>query len=137
MIPSAIARPHAPHLRTAAFLLVAYGLLVVLNATAMQMAAEWRESADYTRAFLRCGVAVALAWGVMHRNVWAWRFAVGLSAFWSLAAALGLLLLAESGAWDRLPLPGWWIGFSAVSFALLAGAVAALLAPSTRAEFQR
>ncbi|HEX8395489.1 MAG TPA: hypothetical protein VF665_24270 [Longimicrobium sp.] len=102
----------------------------------MQISAGWDAGMAYPRALLRLVGTGLMAWGLLRRNVWAWRIAVAATAFWAFAGALSVLLLAESGSTDRLPLPGWWFGFVAASVLLLFAALAALLAPSTRAEFR-
>lgn len=132
--PSSSSSVEGP-VRVAAALLVLYGLLVLLNATVLQVAAGWQDVPDYARAVVRLLGMGLLAWGLMHRRRWAWWLSVGLASFWALMGGLAVGFLSLSDGWEALPHPTFSVGFMIVSLGLLLGAIRLLLSASTRAVF--
>ena len=135
MTGTPFSRADSSHVRMAALLLVDYGILLVLKSLGVQMSSDWL-SPGYTRSFTGLAVTAFLAWGLMRRSRWAWYLALAASALWIVDEGYGLLHLAWSGALVILP-STLYIGLGLLSMALLGGALAALLAPGTRAEFHR
>jgi hypothetical protein len=121
--------------RLAAALFVAYGVAVVLNATAVQGAAGWVGAGDFPRALIRLFGTGLIGWGLLHRARWAWWLGLILAAVWLVAGALAVLVL-EHGDVHWLP-PGGLQIFLVISLLCLGMAVALLLSPSARAVFRR
>ena len=121
--------------RLAAALFVAYGVAVVLNATAIQGAAGWVGPGDFPRALIRLFGTGLIGWGLLHRARWAWWLGLILAAVWLVAGALAVLVLEHGDVyWLR---PGGLQIFLVISLLCLGMAVALLLSPSARAVFRR
>ena len=135
----ASAPPPAP-LRRAIWFLGAYAILVLLNATALQVASDWVGAADYPRAWVRAlGVAV-LGVALWRRHRLAWWIAVALVSFWLATALVGLAGLAVGHSVaprDVLPFEPWFVSFALAVTVLLGGALHALLRPATRAALRQ
>lgn len=124
--------------RLAALLIVAYGVLVVLNAVVAQSGGEWGDPRSIPRALFRLAGCGLVVFGLLQARRWAWWAAVVLggseAAFWA-AMALGAVVLAwPAGVWDRMGistpvLVPVWAG-------LLAAAVALLLPRASRGAFR-
>jgi hypothetical protein len=121
-------------LRWAAIALAAYGLVVVVNATVLQAMNDWVGLAEYPRALIRpMGLALAV-WGLLRRARWAWWLGLMLALFWLVTSIFALVMFfsVRTPQADALLPPGFYVVLSA-TFALLGGATALLLAPSSRA----
>jgi hypothetical protein len=130
---SSEALPHS--VKLAAALFVAYGVAVVLNASAIQGAAAWVAAADFPRAIIRLLGTGLIAWGLLKRARWAWWLGLILAAVWLVAGALTVLVLERGDVhWLR---PSGFQTFLVVSLLCLGSAVALLLSPSARAVFRR
>lgn len=127
--------PGARIVRIAAVLFIAYGMMVVVNATVLQMLGGWQDAADYPRALARCAGVAAIAWGLWKTMRWAWWLATLLGGLWAFFAA-GVLLLTFV-----IPMPGLvlepreWIG-ALLTLILLGAAVVLLLSRDGRAAFR-
>jgi hypothetical protein len=121
--------------KLAAALFVAYGVAVVLNASAIQGAAGWVGAGDFPRALIRLFGAGLIGWGLLQRARWAWWLGLIFAAVWLVAGALAVLVL-ERGDVHWLPPSGLQI-FLVTSLLCLGLAVALLLSPSARAVFHR
>ncbi|HEX5830860.1 MAG TPA: hypothetical protein VFY16_07775 [Gemmatimonadaceae bacterium] len=128
-------RSAPPVVRIAATLLVAYGVVVVLNAALLQSAAGWAEWRDFPRALVRLGGMSLVAWGLLRGVRPAWWVAVVLGLLWFGAGVVTVGLMATGYA--PLALPGASLLFVSLSLALLGAAVATLLTPGGRAPFRR
>lgn len=120
--------------RLAALLLVAYAVLVVLNAVVTQSGAGWEESRDFPRALLRLAGCGLIAFGLLQARRWAWWLAVVLGAFWAVMALAGVAMVSAADAWDRMgaTTPVLMLALAG----LLAAAVALLLQPASREAFR-
>jgi hypothetical protein len=125
-------------LRAAAVLLVAYGIVVLVNATVLQMRSDWEGVSEYPRAIVRAVGMAVLAWGLLRRLRWFWWLAVGLALFWIVTAMAGVALIRSLGTAETDPIlaPGFYWTL-ALTTALLTAAVVLLLLPSSRAAFRR
>jgi hypothetical protein len=121
--------------KLAAALFVTYGVAVVLNATAIQGAANWVGAGDFPRALIRLFGTGLIGWGLLQRARWAWWLGLVLAAIWLGAGALAVLVL-DRGDVHWLPPSGFQI-FLVVSLLCLGLVVALLLSPSARAVFRR
>jgi hypothetical protein len=121
--------------KLAAALFVTYGVAVVLNATAIQGAANWVAAGDFPRALIRLFGTGLIGWGLLQRARWAWWLGLVLAAIWLVAGAVAVLVL-EHGDVHWLPPSGLQI-FLVVSLLCLGLVVALLLSPSARAVFRR
>jgi hypothetical protein len=121
--------------KLAAALFVTYGVAVVLNATAIQGAANWVGAGDFPRALIRLLGTGLIGWGLLQRARWACWLGLVLAAIWLVAGALAVLVL-EHGDVHWLPASGFQI-FLVVSLLCLGLVVALLLSPSARAVFRR
>lgn len=121
--------------KLAAALFVAYGVAVVLNASAIQGAAGWVGAGDFPRALIRLFGAGLIGWGLLQRARWAWWLGLIFAVVWLVAGALAVLVL-ERGDVHWLPPSGLQI-FLVTSLLCLGLAVALLLSPSARAVFRR
>lgn len=117
-------------MRLAAALFVAYGVAVIVNATAVQGAAGWAGGRDLAWAIARLVLATAVAAGLLRGARWAWWGGVGFGVLGLLAGAVPLLVL-EHGDVYWLP-PSAFQLVLALSLVCLGGAVAALLGRSAR-----
>jgi hypothetical protein len=121
--------------KLAAALFLTYGAVVVLNATAIQGAANWVGAGDLPRALIRLFGTGLIGWGLLQRARWAWWLGLVLAAIWLVAGALAVLVL-EHGDVHWLPPSGFQM-FLVVSLLCLGLVVALLLSPSARAAFRR
>jgi hypothetical protein len=123
--------------RWAAVALVAYGLVVLANATVLQIMNDWEGAAEYPRALIRAFGVSIVAWGLLRRAPWAWWLAVVLGVFWLVSSgfALAMFLRVRTPEADALLPSGFHLTFG-VTTALLALAVALLCHPSSRAAFR-
>jgi hypothetical protein len=132
--------PDSPtkRIRLAAGLLVAYGLLVVVNAVYLQSLAAWEEWPQFSRALVRLGGMLLFAWGLLHAQRWAWWAAVGLGLFWLITGTL--LLVGSYAALGEevvvlMPAPSHVL--LVVGVGMLATAIVLLLTPAVRTAFRR
>jgi hypothetical protein len=121
--------------KLAAALFLTYGVVVVLNATAIQGAANWVGAGDLPRALIRLFGTGLIGWGLLQRARWAWWLGLVLAAIWLVAGALAVLVL-EHGDVHWLPPSGFQM-FLVVPLLCLGLVVALLLSPSARAAFRR
>jgi hypothetical protein len=128
--------PMPRQVRTAALLLVAYGVMVVAHALILQQAGGWAEAREFPRALLRLFGCGLIAFGLMRGLRWAWWVGVIAAGFWSLMGGGALLIFARTGAWDQLPMPAVTGPVLFVGVLLVAGALALLLQPGSRDAFR-
>ena len=121
--------------KLAAGLFVAYGVGVLLNATAIQGAAGWAEAGGFPWALIRLLGTMSISWGLVLRARWAWWLGLVLAAVWLVAGALAVFVL-ENGDVHWLPPSGFQI-LLVTSLLCLGLVVALLLSPSARAVFRR
>lgn len=132
LAPSAVRR-----VRLAAILLVAYGLVVVINAAYLQSLADWAEWPQFSRALVRLGGMLLFAWGLLRGERWAWWGAVGLGLFWLVTGGLVLVgSLLTLGA-VAFPIPLLSQILLVLGVLMLATAVALLLTSPVRAAVLR
>jgi hypothetical protein len=121
-------------LRWAAIALGAYGLVVVVNATVLQAMNDWAGLAEYPRALIRAVGVAFVVWGLLRRSRLAWWLGVVLALFWLAMSVFGVVMFFS--VWtpeaDGLLPRGFYVVLTATC-ALLGGAAALLLAPSSRA----
>jgi hypothetical protein len=117
---------------------VTYGLLVVVNAVYLQSLAGWVEWPQFSRALLRLGGMLLLAWGLVRNERWAWWGAVGLGLFWLITGALFLVgSYAVAGDDTVVLMPVLSHVILAVAVGILAVAIVLLLTPTVRTAFRR
>jgi hypothetical protein len=135
MVRPSISEPLPSSVKLAAGLFVAYGVAVVLNATAIQGTSGWVGAGDFPRALIRLFGTGLIGWGLLRRARWAWWIGLVFAAFWLVADALAVLVIERGDVyWLR---PGGLQIFLVVSLLCLGLAVALLLSPSVRAVFRR
>jgi len=119
--------------KLAAALFLLYGAAVLVNAVVMQRAGGWAAALDFPRAVFRLIASGLVAWGLLHRERWAWWLGVLLAVFWLAMGALAMAVLERGDIyWLR---PSGFQLFLAVSLLSLFLALALLLAPSVRRVF--
>lgn len=117
-------------LRWAAALFVAYGIAVIVNATAVLGSAGWAGGWDLAWAIARLVAATAVAAGLLRGARWAWWLGVGLGVLGLVAGVLPLLVLEHDDV--------YWLPPSAFQLVLVAslvclgGALGMLLSRSAR-----
>jgi hypothetical protein len=133
-----LASPSASkRVRAAAALLVAYGIIVLVNAVVLQSMANWVEWPQFFRGLIRVVGVSLLAWGLLRGERWAWWGTVGLGGFWLIAGSLLLV-----GAWfpvsdPTVPIPAFSRTILTVAVFVVAIAIALILTPPVRAAFRR
>ena len=93
MVRPNISEPLPGSVKLAAGLFVAYGVAVVLNATAIQGASGWVGAGDFPRALIRLFGTGVIGWGLLRRARWAWWIGLVFAAFWLVADALTVLVI--------------------------------------------
>ena len=88
MVRPNISEPLPSSVKLAAGLFVAYGVAVVLNATAIQGASSWVGAGDFPRALIRLFGTGLIGWGLLRRARWAWWIGLVFAAFRLVADAL-------------------------------------------------
>lgn len=123
--------------RTAAILLVCYGIAVVGNALVWQAAGDWQDASDFPRALIRLAGTGLIAWGLMQRSRWAWWAGILFPGFWIASAVLALVAyMALVDADGPSQFPPAFAGFMVVSVAILTWAVGLLLTRQVRDAFR-
>jgi hypothetical protein len=117
-------------MQLAAALFIAYGVAVIVNATAVQGSAGWTGGRDLAWAVVRLIAATAVAAGLLRGARWAWWAGVGFGMLGLAAGALPLFVL-EHGDMYWLPPSGFQLVLVA-SLVCLGGAVGTLLRRSVR-----
>lgn len=117
-------------LRWAAALFVAYGIAVIVNATAVLGSAGWADGWDLAWAIARLAVATAVAAGLLRGARWSWWLGVTLGVLGLVAGALPLLVLEHDDVY-WLPPSGFQLVLVA-SLVCLGGALGMLLSRSGR-----
>ena len=127
----------ARRIRLATGFLVAYGLIVVINAVYLQSLAGWAEWPQFSRALIRLAGMLLLSWGLRRGERWAWWGAVGLGLLWLVTG--GLLLIGSYIALGAvaLPIPLLSQILLILGVAFLGTAIALLLTRPVRAAFRR
>jgi peptidoglycan/LPS O-acetylase OafA/YrhL len=120
--------------KLAAALFLLYGAAVLLNAILMQRAGGWAAALDFPRAVFRLIATGLVAWGLLHRERWAWWLGVILAAFWLAMGALAVGVLERGDLYWLRP-SGFQI-FLVVSLLALFLALALLLSPPVRRVFR-
>ena len=119
----------------AAYALLLYGAVVLVNATVLQVQNEWAGVSEYPRAVIRA-VGMGLLWlGLRRRVVAAWWVAVILAGLWAITPILAGIAIARIGV-TAADLGGLVI-VSLLGILLLLTAVVLLCLPSSRAAFRR
>lgn len=123
--------------RWAVLALVAYGLVVLMNATVLQALNDWEGVAEYPRALVRAFGVALVAWGLLRRARWAWWLGVGLGLFWVLSSgfALAMFLRIRTPEAEALLPSGFYVTLG-LTIALLMLAVVLLFLPTSRAAFR-
>jgi hypothetical protein len=129
--------PLPKSVRFAALLIVAYGVLEVLNAVVMQSGAGWGDVRSFPRALLRLAGCGYIAFELLQARLWAWWTAVVLGAFWALfwvgMAVAAVVWVWPAGVWDRIGISTQLIPAMA---GLPAAAVVLLLQRPSRQAFR-
>lgn len=121
----------------AAALMLAYGILVILNATVLQVLSGWVDAGDYPRAIVRLLGMLLLASGLLQGRRWAWWITVILFSLWAFTGliAMGLALVMGRGAEVTWPLN--LIVTSAIGFGIMIWVLVLLLQPAARNAIPR
>ena len=117
-------------MRLAAALFVAYGIAVIVNATAVQGSAGWAGGRDLEWAIVRLVAATAVAAGLLRGARWAWWAGVVLGVLGLVAGAVPLFVLEHGDVYWLRP-----SGFQLVlvaSLVCLGGALGMLLSRLAR-----
>jgi peptidoglycan/LPS O-acetylase OafA/YrhL len=120
--------------RTAAGLVLLYGVVALLNALTMQSQAGWGEPWALGRAILRFLISALIAWGLFRKARWAWWVGLGWSVF-GVALGASTLLVFERGDIHWLA-PNRAQLLLGVMLLSLGGVIALLITPSSRAAFR-
>lgn len=122
----------------ASYALLAYGIVVLANATALRIESEGTGVAEYPRAVIRAAGMALLWWGLRRRMVAAWWAAVGLSTFWAVSTVVVLAAISRlSAEFSEGSAFSLFSGANTLATALLAVAVVLLCLPKSRAAFRR
>ena len=103
MVRPNISEPLPSSVKLAAGLFVAYGVAVVLNATAIQGASGWVGAGDFPRALIRLFGTGVIGWGLLRRARWAWWIGLVFAAFWLVADALTVLVIERGDVYWLRP----------------------------------
>lgn len=117
-------------LRTAAFLILIYGILVLLNAGLYA-----RASGDLTqlpRALVRVAGTVVITVGLWKSTTWGWWAAVLFSGLIGLTGIIGLIVGLQTGVFAGRPNPTMDVAFFTLGSLTLLAATLVLLRSSTR-----
>lgn len=115
--------------------LLAYGALVLINATVLQVQNEWAGASEYPRAVVRAVGMGLVWWGLRQRVVAAWWVAVVLAGLWAVTPILAGIAIMQIGV---APTDlGGLVVTTLIGLALLVAAVILLCLPASRAAFRR
>jgi len=117
-------------LRTAAVLILIYGILVLLNAGLYARAAG--DPTQFPRALVRAGGTILVAVGLWKSTKWGWWVGVVFSGLLGLTGVLGLIAGLQAGVFVGRPNPEMDIAFFTIASLTLLAATLVLLQPSNR-----
>lgn len=122
-------------LRWAGYSLLAYGAVVLVNATVLQVQNDWAGATEYPRAVVRA-VGMVLLWiGLRRRVIAAWWVAVVLAGLWAATPILAGVAISRIGV--TLADVGGLVIVTLIGIALLVTALILLCLPSSRGAFRR
>ena len=123
------------HVRLAAALFAAYGLLLLANGV---LYFSWSgDTSEFPRLFVRVAGVVLIALGLWRSARWAWWFGVFAGAFLGAIGLVSLGLAASTSLFADRPYPIVDYAVITASAAALLSAFILLLLPQSRAAFRR